>query len=51
MKERKCEDCGANLTEEDVMKLKVDNGSWYVIPLPVCPNCLAKRMSQRAHSC
>jgi len=51
MKERKCEKCGASLTDEDVMKVKFEDGSWEVIPLPVCPNCFAKHMAEQAGSC
>jgi hypothetical protein len=39
---RKCEKCGALLTDEDVMKIKNEDGSWTTIPLPVCPECFAK---------
>ena len=51
MTKRKCEKCGASLTDEDVMKLKLEDGSWQVIPLPVCPACFTKQMAERARSC
>ena len=47
MKKRKCIECGASLTDEDVMKIKVEDGSWETIPLPVCPDCFKKQMSER----
>ena len=31
MKERKCAKCGASLTNEDVMKMKFEDGSWRVM--------------------
>jgi NAD-dependent SIR2 family protein deacetylase len=48
MKERKCAKCGASLTDEDVMKMEFEDGSWEIIPLPVCPDCFAKQMLERA---
>ena len=51
MKERKCAKCGASLTDEDVMKVKFEDGSWEVIPLHVCPDCFAKHMAEQARSC
>lgn len=48
MKRRKCAKCGASLTNKDVMKMKFEDGSWQVVPLPVCPNCLAKQMIEQA---
>ncbi len=48
MIKRKCEKCGANLTDEDVMKIKNENGSWETIPLPLCPDCFSKQMRERA---
>jgi len=47
---RKCENCGALLRSEDVMKIKLENGSWESVPLPVCPNCFKERMRQRAYT-
>ena len=51
MKKRKCAKCGASLTDEDVMKIRFEDGSWEVIPLPICPDCFAKQMAQQARSC
>ena len=48
MKKRKCAKCGANLTDEDVMKLEFEDGSCHVIPLTVCPDCFAKQMLKQA---
>jgi|GEM_PF-1184601 len=48
MKKRKCAKCGAGLTNEDVMKIGFEDGSWQVIPLPICPDCFAKRMVEQA---
>jgi len=50
MKKRKCAECGASLTDEDVMKMKFEDGPWQVIPLPICPDCFAKRMVEQARS-
>ena len=47
MKKRKCVECGASLTDEDVMKIKIEDGSWQTIPLPVCPDCFKKQMRER----
>jgi len=48
MKKRRCMNCGATLTDEDVMKMEFEDGSWETIPLPVCPACFMKRMRERA---
>ncbi|MCW4027603.1 MAG: hypothetical protein NWE76_08990 [Candidatus Bathyarchaeota archaeon] len=45
---RKCERCGAALTDEDVMKIQIEDGSWETIPLPVCPGCFAQQMRELA---
>jgi len=50
MKKRKCVKCGASLTDEDVMKIKIDDSSWEIIPLPVCPVCFTEQMRERAFS-
>ncbi|MDH5461652.1 MAG: hypothetical protein OEZ29_07710 [Candidatus Bathyarchaeota archaeon] len=50
MTKRKCAKCGDNLTDDDVMKIKLEDGSWQVIPLPVCPDCFAKHMAEQARS-
>jgi len=48
MKRRKCAKCGTGLTSKDVMKMKIEDGTWQVVPLPVCPDCLVKRMIEQA---
>jgi NAD-dependent SIR2 family protein deacetylase len=47
MKKRRCAKCGAGLTDEDVMKIKIEDGSWQTIPLPLCPDCFTKQMRER----
>ena len=47
MEKRKCVKCGAHLTDEDVMKIKIEDGSWETIPLPMCPDCFKKQMRER----
>jgi len=44
MRERKCVKCGAVLTDEDVMKIQKDDGSWEEIPLSICPKCFKGEM-------
>jgi hypothetical protein len=48
VKKRTCEKCGAILTEEDVMKIKVETDSWEIIPIPVCPECFMNRIRKRS---
>jgi NAD-dependent SIR2 family protein deacetylase len=48
MKKRKCVKCGASLTDEDVMKIEFEDGSWETIPLPVCPDCFTKQIRELA---
>ena len=50
MKKRKCEECGYNLTDKDVMKMKFENGTYQVIPLKLCPVCFTKQMAKKAQS-
>ncbi len=45
---RRCKQCGADLSDEDVMKIQDENGSWETIPLPLCPDCFTKHMQARA---
>ena len=47
MVERKCEGCGVALREEDVMKIKLENGSWQTIPIPLCPKCFTKALMKK----
>ncbi len=44
MVERKCEECDVALKEGDVMKIKLENGSWQTISIPLCPKCFAKAL-------
>ena len=48
MGERKCVKCGAILTDEDVMKIKKEDGSWDEILLSICPDCFTKQMRKQA---
>ena len=48
MTDRKCAECGAPLTEEDVMKLTFEDGSSEVIPLTLCPKCFTKALAGQA---
>ncbi len=48
MEERKCVKCGASLTDEDVIKIEKEDGSWEEIPLLVCPDCFTKQMYKQA---
>jgi hypothetical protein len=48
--DRKCERCGANLTEKDVMKIMKEDGSWDTLPLPLCPKCFTQQMRELAHA-
>lgn len=45
---RWCEGCGAVMSEEDVMKLQLDDGSWETVPLPLCPRCFKESLVQLA---
>ena len=45
---RRCEGCGAALSDEDVMKLQIDDGSWETVPLPLCPRCFKESLAQLA---
>ena len=44
---RRCIKCNATLTDEDVMKMEFEDGSSETIPIPVCPDCFVKQMSER----
>jgi len=46
--QRRCEGCGAALSEEDVMKIQLEDGSWEMVPLPLCPKCFKESLVQRA---
>ena len=45
---RKCVDCGADLTDEDVMKIILEDGSCEVIPFSRCPKCFTKELMENA---
>jgi hypothetical protein len=45
---RKCVGCGAELGDEDVMKIIFEDGSCEVFPLPTCPECLKKELTKKA---
>lgn len=49
-KNRKCEKCGASLSDEDVMKIKVADGSWEVVPFTLCPKCFTDHMRALAEA-
>ncbi len=44
---RKCVTFGANLANEDAMKIKIDDGSLETDPLLVFPDCSTKQMWER----
>ncbi|MBS7657221.1 hypothetical protein KEJ33_04780 [Candidatus Bathyarchaeota archaeon] len=46
--ERRCEGCGAVLSEEDVMKVQLEDGSWETVPLPLCPKCFKESLMRIA---
>lgn len=48
MENRKCERCGVDLTDKEVMKIKDEDGSWHVIPLPLCPSCFTEQLRRRS---
>ena len=45
---RKCVDCGADLGDEDVMKVILEDGSCEVFPFPRCPKCFEKELLENA---
>jgi len=45
---RKCVCCGAELGDEDVMKLILEDGSCEVFPLDTCPECFKKALAKKA---
>jgi len=46
--ERKCVGCGAVLTDEDVMKIILEDGTCEVFPLSTCPECFKKELLKTA---
>ena len=49
-KNRKCEKCGASLSDEDVMKIKVAEGYWEVVSFTLCPKCFTDNMRALAEA-
>ena len=47
--DRKCVGCGAPLTDEDVMKIVLEDGSCETFPFDRCPECFKKELLERAH--
>ena len=45
---RKCICCGAELGDEDVMKIILEDGSCEVFPLDTCPECFKKGLAKKA---
>jgi hypothetical protein len=41
-------DCGAELTDEDVMKIILEDGSCEVFPFSKCPKCFTKELMESA---
>ena len=48
MAERRCEGCGEAFSDEDVMKVQLEDGNWDVVPLPLCPQCFKEQLRRRA---
>lgn len=46
--ERKCVECGADLSDEDVMKIILEDGSCEVFPFSTCPKCFQKELLEKA---
>ena len=46
---RKCVCCGAELGDEDIMKIILEDGSCEVFPLDTCPECFKKALAKKAH--
>ncbi|MBT8171600.1 hypothetical protein KJN74_01840 [Candidatus Bathyarchaeota archaeon] len=44
---RKCKCCGIDLSDEDVMKIILEDGSSEIFPFSTCPKCFAKELVQR----
>jgi len=49
LSERKCVRCGARLTDEDVMKIILEDGSCETFPFSICPECFKKELFEKAH--
>lgn len=48
LSKRKCVDCGAELTDEDVMKIVLEDGSCEVLPFSRCAKCFTKELEECA---
>ena len=48
MGERKCERCGTDLSDDDIMKIILEDGSCETFPLSTCPACFKKDMLEKA---
>jgi len=48
LEKRKCTNCGADLSDEDVMKIILEDGSCEVFPLSTCPKCFEKELLKNA---
>ena len=40
--------CGADLSDEDVMKIILEDGSCEVFPFSTCPKCFQKELLEKA---
>ena len=49
LSKRKCVGCGAELSDEDVMKVMFEDGSCETFPLSMCPECFKKDLLENAH--
>ena len=45
---RKCIGCGAELGDDDVMKIILEDGTCEVFPFSVCPECFKKELLEKA---
>lgn len=48
LQKRKCTECSAELTDEHVMKIKLEDDSWETVPLTICPECFKKQIRKMA---
>ena len=44
---RKCERCGVELTDHDVMKIILEDGSSEIIPFSTCPKCFKEKLLEK----
>ena len=45
---RVCEKCSTALSDEYVIKIKIESDQWQTIPLTICPECFKKKMYRLA---